>query len=387
MKKINLLLCDDAHTFGGSQIALINLVKLLSKSNVFNINCIVNFNNLELLNQLQTIQNIVIYKGNKSFSLNILFYHFDLKSYFFIKNQVSKIKIDYAYINLSGIEFGLIYAKVFKKLDIPFSVWVHNPEYYSKLISSKKLFRNFISFGRDFFADFLYINTYDSYIAVSEYTKNRLIDRGTNKTKIEVIFNPVLDEDDIFMKKDIVKKIFEFSKERKIISVIGRIQYTDKGHDQLLNCVDYLRNKNNDLCMVFLGDGPDKVNLENTLHKLNVENVLFLGWINNADLYIKLFDLVFIPSRFETISLVAIETIRQNVKLLTSNIKAFEYLPSEIKYELENSKNLIDKLDTILSNDYSLETIAQFENIKELFTNTNCMQNHINHISKRMKNV
>ncbi len=384
MKKINLLLCDDAHTFGGAQIAFINLVKLLSKSDIFNIHCIINFHNLELLNQLQLIQNIVIYKGNKAFPFNIFFYHFDFRAYVDI---IKRIKIDYAYINLSGIEFGLIYVKSLNKLGIPFSVWMHNPEYYSKLISSKNIFRNTVSLLRDKIADLFFINSYNNYIAVSQYTKNRLIDRGTNSNKIEVIFNPVLGQDEVFMENDIVNKISEFSNGRKIISVIGRIQYTDKGQDQLLNCIDYLKSKNNDLCIVFLGDGPDKANLEKTFHKLDINNVLFLGWINNADAYIKLFNLVLIPSRFETISLVAIETIRQNVKLLVSNIKPFDYIPTELKYKLENSDDLIDKLNNILINDYSTKTIEQLEDIKKVFTNTNCIQNHINHIMNRKKNV
>ncbi len=97
----------------------------------------------------------------------------------------------------------------------------------------------------------------DAYIAVSEYIKNRLIERGFDADLVHVIPNGV--DTDFFMpfdsaKKNALKRQYNFPQDAKIISFVGRKQEI-KGYDIFLDVADRaLKNSTN---VFFLAVGAE----------------------------------------------------------------------------------------------------------------------------------
>ncbi len=146
---------------------------------------------------------------------------------------------------------------------------------------------------------------------------------STEQDKIVHIPNSI--EPEKYLKKLTNKeqvKIEMFGEEnsnKKIIGHIGRFHHV-KNHEFMLDLIAELAVRDQDFLWVFVGDGElrEKVELEVKNRKLT-QYVKFMGWQNDTSIFYKLFDLFVLPSFYEGLPTVAIESQAASVPVILSD--------------------------------------------------------------------
>jgi len=156
---------------------------------------------------------------------------------------------------------------------------------------------------------------------------------------------------------NISKKINLFKGSLKVIACIGGLT-TTKGFDQAVKVMSELNN----IKLIIIGAGKEELKLKQISN--GNKNILFLGHIENAGIYMNLMDMILIPSRSEGFPLVLLEAVSQKMKVLCSNISIFKELFEEDEigfFELENLKDLKININTILNNPANNKAFFRYE--------------------------
>ena len=160
--------------------------------------------------------------------------------------------------------------------------------------------------------------TYDKIIAVSE--ANRNLFRFFNKVpnKIQRIYNGInLDEFNKY-KVEPSKDFIDKSKYDLVVGIVGVFDQL-KGHIYLFNAIKNL-NKNKIACLV-IGDGREKKKLLSYVNKNNLnESIFFTGYVEYVQKYLKLMDVLILPSIQESFPRVMIEAMAMGVPVIGSNV-------------------------------------------------------------------
>ncbi|SUP53601.1 Mannosylfructose-phosphate synthase [Weeksella virosa] len=156
-------------------------------------------------------------------------------------------------------------------------------------VVSKHVVRKEILFFYKFY------HRFDAIIAQSEDMRQDLIENfHLAKEKIVKIHNPV--DFELLDQKQNQPIELPFSSDHKNVIAIGNLT-ARKGFDLLLNVFAEL--KNTPIHLYVLGDGVDKEKLEHQRQALGLENVHFLGHVENPYPYLAAADLFILSSRYE----------------------------------------------------------------------------------------
>jgi phosphatidylinositol alpha-1,6-mannosyltransferase len=121
-------------------------------------------------------------------------------------------------------------------------------------------------------------------IAVSSFTKQKLVESGVNPSKIKVFHNGVDLEN--FESGDKYDDIIEKHKlaDKKIILTVARIS-EHKGHDMVIRSLPSVIERIPNVVYLIAGRGSHEIVLKSLVRDLNLEDhVIFLGYVSNADL-------------------------------------------------------------------------------------------------------
>jgi len=167
----------------------------------------------------------------------------------------------------------------------------------------------------------------DAVVGYGTHVRDYLISIGVDKDKIFVAQNTA--DNELYNKEvkdsERNKLLRELSAENcKIALFVGRLQ-KEKGVDVLLQAINCKLQIDN--CkLIIIGRGPEQENLKSYCEENKLENVLFLSYVYNADLYkyYNIADIVLVPSvttRFfkEPWGLVVNEAMNQNCVLIASD--------------------------------------------------------------------
>jgi len=148
----------------------------------------------------------------------------------------------------------------------------------------------------------------DVIINVSRSEEQKALAHKLPAHKMDLIYNAIPNKKQVLPVKD----PFSASKARKIL-FIGRFDEAKGLHFLLKNAAL----KENNLELVVIGESV----LDDVNEDLKVDNVKFLGWIDNKyiDSYIHLCDAVIIPSKWEGFGLVALEAMKNEKMVITSD--------------------------------------------------------------------
>lgn len=334
-RKIKVLFCDDAHTFGGAQKALIRLVNFFSKDNEFIVFCAISFKNKSLYQEFLKINNINLMSGYNVRKLSIITSHISNNNKKKALELLENINPDYTFLNLSGIEFGINYKKALNEKKIPHSSWIHNTAYFHDMLPNKKLQSKI----RDTLSDILLINWHENLIVVSESSKYDMIKRGQKEKFLHLIENSLPDTDVLINKNTQITQSNKFK-----IGIFGRVQYIHKGQNELISLLEKYNDTLSDIEFHVIGDGEDLYDLKKNINKINSASVVFHGWIENTLSIMNKCDLVWMPSRFEGLSLVLLEALSLRKSVLSTNIPSFYLLHEEDKYSINDIDELYKKI-------------------------------------------
>lgn len=157
---------------------------------------------------------------------------------------------------------------------------------------------------------------FDRYIAVSEFTKDKLVGMGIDPERVCVIKNGV--DRGQFERVEVDGK---FSSPT-VVSICRLVSY--KKVDLLIRAVGILRKKMPDIRLLIVGRGSEEQNLRNLVYSLGLErNVEFLGKVPTMDGLVELLKrshLFVLPSIVEGFGMVVVEAMAAGTPYVASDI-------------------------------------------------------------------
>lgn len=348
MRKI--IFIDDAHTFGGAQIALRNVINCLLLSEKYEIILLASKNNISKLIEGENLKKAKIICIPTAKSLNIFQFIFTIPGTYRVMKSYVK---DNSYIwiaNLSGIEFCLSSLVMMKIFNIKPIGWLHNSQSFTCLMPHKPFVLKLINKIRDVLANNLIFGIYNKLIVPSESEKKILLMRTKNAKKINVIRNPVksLSTKSLLALSKFQKNKKDKFKEPINIFVVGRIEFSTKGQDKCVGISATMASRGLAVNFIFVGDGPDSKLLEKKFKDARLPYEI-TGWMENPYEKISHDNLILICSNFESGSLVAIEAMSLGIPIVSASIPIFhEVLPSECVTMGESPELYADKILSVL---------------------------------------
>lgn len=157
--------------------------------------------------------------------------------------------------------------------------------------------------------------SYTHAVAVSSKAGNWLYDGE----KYEILKNAINVEKYQF-KETIRKKIrYDLGIEDKcVIGHLGKI-YEPKNHDFLIDIFYEIKKINKYACLLLVGDGELKDKIKSKCERLNLEDVIFTGMVNNVYDYLQAMDVFVFPSLWEGSPLALIEAQASGLPCIVSS--------------------------------------------------------------------
>lgn len=188
----------------------------------------------------------------------------------------------------------------------------------------------------------------DGWITISESMKTLLEERGAS-APVEVVHNGI----DIsrFAPRDraAARAALGLPPDKTILGTIGRIEFNQKQQDFLVRTFSGAWKNNPAMHLVIAGDGPDRGHLEALISRLGLhERITLLPWQADSSIFYSALNLLVIPSRFEGVPLVMLESIACGTPVIGSARDGMkDILPASWTFEPENSDALHDVLEFV----------------------------------------
>ena len=166
-----------------------------------------------------------------------------------------------------------------------------------------------------------FISTFDSIVAVSEFTKNKICNQGILPSNRIVVINncldPFLTEIDVAAMKAALKKKYNIGEDTKILFTLSRISKQDrqKGYDKVIMALSLIKQKHHNLIYIIAGRAQDDelMYLKNLIEKSNLNNQVIIeeGYIDETHLpaYYSMADLFVMPSTKEGFGVAFLEAM------------------------------------------------------------------------------
>lgn len=267
------------------------ILHVISDSNIggagkllFNISRCIDRNNFEFVFVFVKNSNLIkLFKplGFKIYTIDCVpDRSFDIKSVRIISAIIKKEKpqILHTHSSLAG-KIALKLSRVSDIKSIYTKHCVFGVPKYMRSPIARKLYRladNFLS---------------DLIIAVADAAKKELINFGIQNSKIRVIINgsrklKVMSE----REKEITKEQLGIKNGEFIVGISARLEKY-KGHKYFLEAAQIAKINNEKIKFIIMGDGSYRAELKKYAQKLGVDDrVIFLGFINNIEKYVNIFD-------------------------------------------------------------------------------------------------
>lgn len=197
------------------------------------------------------------------------------------------------------------FTEIFSKLNKKKLSWCHGSSIFFKNVCVNTL---------------AFHDIYDRYIFLTESLYNELDTIAPFlKERAAYIYNPINVEQLFFLSSQKCNYLIKYS---NYFLAIQRIDNRDKDLETVISAFNLFTNKYNDVYLLVLGDGPEKIALEEKTHN---KNIIFLGQVDNPYPLIKKSLGVILSSRKkvgEGFSNVILETQALNSLIISSDVKS-----------------------------------------------------------------
>ena len=342
---MKVLFFDDAHTFGGAQIAAVSMAKYMQETMGMEVCFTCPASNEKLIERLNQVDGINIRRdGYKAMPLFIVTHFLMLWKVPGIISKMRAAKGDVVIINMAGLEFGWLYIYAAQILKIKKVYWLHNTFLYTDLLK-RNGWRHAMDAGRDLLANVFSKWIFADLVTVSNSARENLLLRLGLSSGIKVLGNTITAPPTrISIEVNLARMVLNGYAAKTIAVVPGRITFGHKGQDRVAACLSEL--ERNSVAVIFIGDGDDLDMLKQLC--AGHANAFFVGWQKSIAAYIQDADVVLLPSRFETQGLIAMEAMYLATPVLTSGIPAFlELMGNEFITDFERPAELCKKIEWI----------------------------------------
>lgn len=274
-------------------------------------------------------KNVTIKEYKLSNSKNIIirkiYNRFKLFKYIITNKNKYDVSICYA-------TYDYVSSIIVRKLSEKPIMWVHS-DYFNVFNKNSEKYIYFFSKRN--------INKFKKIIFVSNESKNTFVKFFCNLSSKTEVVNNLIDYEQILKKsKDIVKK-----NKKPLILFVGRLEEESKGLLLLFDIAKELSKYD----FWVIGNGKDKKNYEQYIKNKKIINVKLLGSKQNPYSYMKIADILILPSIYEGFPVVTLEGLVLNKKIITTiNVSANEFKLSDyscfVKRDKKEIKKAIEKI-------------------------------------------
>lgn len=266
MQKINVMQCRSTYTTGGGPDKTVLLVA--EKANPDKFNMVVMYMRGVRDNDFQ----IAKWARDRGLTVYEVLERgkFDIDNLFQINRLIRDHKIDiYHARDYKTCFFGLLLWLINPRMKLVFTAhgWIIDN-------TKQKLYTwlNIFSLKR-----------YQKIIAVSKATKKIMVDRGIDKSKIDIVYNAI--DVDQWCRGEILSTFrseLNISCKSKLVGIVGRLS-NEKGVDTTLEVARHVIMSRPDTYFVLVGDGPIRSEVENKIRDLGLSsNVFLVGFRKDA---------------------------------------------------------------------------------------------------------
>jgi glycosyltransferase involved in cell wall biosynthesis len=193
---------------------------------------------------------------------------------------------------------------------------------------------------RDLFAGRLF-RLADSFITITDEMGRMLKLHGAT-APIHIVYNGV-DISRFHSGSDDAAVQLGLPTDRKLIGMIGRIEFRQKQQHLLVQAVSADPQLTASCHLVFAGDGPDAAALSALIQQHQISATV-LPWTDPAQLY-RALDALVIPSRYEGLPLVMLEALASGTSVLASDRDGMkDLLPANWRFRPNDAKALAEIL-------------------------------------------
>jgi len=225
------------------------------------------------------------------------------------------------------------------------------------------------------------LNLAHKIIAVSFTVKKFLVNYlGVSENKITIIYNGI-----DFNKFEFGKKILGAN---LTFGFIGRF-VSDKNPRCLLESLLVLKKRYNlKPKVIIVGGGKLELDLRQFVENNNLNNVQFTGWTNNIVKWLKMIDVLIVPSKEEGLPLIVLEGLVSNKIVIASDIEPIKELiisgDNGILFKVGDTGSLSEKLKDLLNNH---NLVKKYYNNADQWINRNRNLFDIKEVSKKYSEV
>lgn len=239
----------------------------------------------------------------------------------------------------------------------------HGWVFKENLSFTKKVIYTFLEkFGAKFKDKIICVSKNDYDLAISK--------KIVKKEKLELIYNG-FQLTTKFLEADEARE-FLFDQMQisdngeKIIGTISNL-YKNKGIEYLIESAKILNEKKKNLIFVVIGSGPEEKNLKNLVQKSQIKNFYFLGQINNANKYLRAFEIFTLTSIKEGLPYTLIEALFARIGIVCSNLESLSEIilnrQNGVVFEPKNTTQLVYAIESILNNSEFTKKIKYNNNL------------------------
>jgi len=148
--------------------------------------------------------------------------------------------------------------------------------------------------------------------------------------------------------KQIELELKNLKSEYLIIAFVGRLN-REKNAQLCIDIFSRVSESNKNVYLVIFGSGEEEESLKAYVKSSNLERIKFYGYVNNANIYMKYFDILILTSKREGMPIVVWEAMNNSIPVLSTKVGGVEEILTENKCGiLFKKKNILDGVVNLL---------------------------------------
>lgn len=355
---------DDAHTFGGAQIAMGSAIHAILRHSSLSVVCVCTAKTWDGIRSLTGEgARLRFVECAPALPLNIFAFPLRLRAFHKLLAPLLRQEIGEWWLNLSGIEFCLAPLMILRRHNIRPPAWLHNCETLLFYSAKRSFLRRLTSRIRDAAAERFVFPLYPRILTPSHASENALKRRLRPGLRPSTGFlypiAGVRPEEAAPRKTDADGALQ--------LWMIGRVEYSQKNNQASVEILKRLSKQNRSAFLHVVGDGPDLRHLKATVGESGLSDcVSFHGWQRNPWALIPEGAIVLLPSHSEGMPLVATEAMLRGVRIVTSPLAVFyEGVPHEMVAPAFSAEAFTEKIVEVSNMDDARIRVLYTEALKK----------------------
>ena len=365
-----IIFIDDAHVLGGTQIALGWSIRALLGNSQAEIVCVCPAKTRAVIERIVgNNPRLEFVECPSALPLNLFAYPLRLLPFFRIISSLRRRPVRSWWLNLAGIEFCLAPLLVLRTFGETPRAYLHNTQTFLFFNRKAQWPRRALSLLRDLLADRLLFRLYPLVVAPSQSSEAEIIARIRNDSRPATgyLYYPPIGKDT----EESILPVAPVRSDGPIdLWMIGHVNFGHKNNLVALDVLQELTKLGRTVTLTIVGDGPDSDTFKCVAKRLGIDSKIdYRGWLQAPWESVPRNALVFIPSLFETMNLVAREAMKRGIRLAASPIPVFrEWIPGPLlarNFSIPAFVEKIVEVEAMSSSELStlyLGALARFSN-------------------------